>query len=108
MSVSEWVVDPDGEHTRRIGPWVLRVWFYDPAVDGTPDAPASWWWSVCLAGMDEVHVGVEGAPETLLRIGGGKCDDAAEGRNEAMTELWSWTSEQFDAAVRSRPFLGGK
>ena len=94
MSVSEWVVDPDGEHTRRIGPWVLRVWHYDPAVDGTPDAPASWWWSVCLAGMDEVHVGVEGAPETLLRIGGDRCADAAEGRRRAMLQVLTWLNAQ--------------
>lgn len=28
---ADWIIDPDGEHTRRIGPWVLRVWHYDPA-----------------------------------------------------------------------------
>lgn len=95
MSVSDWIIDPtDGEHTRRIGPWVLRVWFYDPARDGTPDAPASWWWSVCLAGVEEAHVGVEGAPETLLRIGGDRCADADEGRQRALDGVRRWIATQ--------------
>lgn len=91
---ADWIIDPDGEHTHRIGPWVLRVWHYDPAADGTPDVPASWWWSVCLAGVEECHVGAERAPETLLRIGGDRCADAAEGRRRAMLQVLTWLNAQ--------------
>ena len=32
--------------------------------------------------------------ETLLRIGGGKCDDAAEGRRRAMLQVLTWLNAQ--------------
>ena len=91
---------PDDGETRRIGPWVLRAWHYDPADDGTPDVPASWWWSVCLAGTEECDAGVDGAHEVLLWIGAGRCDSAEDGWRLALDALRSWVHEQAVIAAR--------
>lgn len=89
---SGWVPTPDG-HVRRIGPWELRVWHYDPLTDGEP-GHASWWWSLCVSGVEESDVGVEGAPQTVLWINAARCESLDEGQKASFEALRDWIVKQ--------------